>query len=101
MPIAVMPTCAVEMTRTGSSISRRAARAPALPASARGARAERRAVMTEYSPTTKNALAPTRPSTASMRRTSLTLWVLPAQRRLLLDGVDDLVHARDEFVLDE
>ena len=37
MPIAVMPTCTVEITRTGSSISRSAACAPAAPASARGA----------------------------------------------------------------
>ena len=29
IPTAVMPTCTVEMTRTGSSISRRAAAAPA------------------------------------------------------------------------
>ena len=35
MPIAVIPTCVVEMTRTGSSISRSAASAPRLPASAR------------------------------------------------------------------
>ena len=55
--MAVMPTCAVEITRTGSSISRSAARAPAEPASARGASAPRRAVTTVYSPITKKALA--------------------------------------------
>src|SRR5688500_16024347 len=69
MPIAVIPTCTVEITRTGSSISRSAARAPAL---SRAASAARRAVTTEYSPITKNAFAATRPRTARMRRRSLT-----------------------------
>jgi hypothetical protein len=41
--MAVMPTCTVEITRTGSSISRSAARAPDEPASARGAGAGRSA----------------------------------------------------------
>ena len=71
IPIAVIPTCTVEITRTGSSIRRSAARAPAWPASARGASAERRAVTTAYSPMTKNALPATSASTASTRRTSL------------------------------
>src|SRR5215216_7598822 len=53
-------------------MSRRAARAPALPASARGASAARRAVTTAYSPITKNALPATSPSTASTRKRSLT-----------------------------
>src|SRR5829696_2668955 len=64
MPMAVIPTCTVEMTRTGSSISRSAARAPAEPASARGASAARRAVTTVYSPITKKAFAATSASTA-------------------------------------
>src|SRR5215207_9760380 len=70
MPIAVMPTCTVEITRTGSSISRSAARAPAEPASARGTSAARRAVTIAYSPITKNALPATRTSTASTRSNS-------------------------------
>jgi hypothetical protein len=48
MPIAVMPTCTVEMTRTGSSMSRSAACAPRPP---RPASAARLAVTTAYSPT--------------------------------------------------
>ena len=70
MPIAVIPTCVVEMTRTGSSISRSAASAPRLPASARDRSAGRRAVTTVYSPITKNALPATSASTARIRRTS-------------------------------
>src|SRR3954452_24959820 len=72
MPTAVMPTWTVEITETGSSMSRSAAAARRLPASARGWSAARRAVTTEYSPMTKNALRATSPSTARTRRTSLT-----------------------------
>ena len=70
IPSAVMPTWTVEITRTGSSISRSADAAPRLPASARAATADRRAVTTLYSPMTKKALPPTRASTTRMRRTS-------------------------------
>ena len=54
MPTAVIPTWTVEITRTGSSISRSAASAP-LPPRARSA--PRRAVTIEYSPITKKAFA--------------------------------------------
>ena len=57
MPTAVIPTWTVEITRTGSSISRSAASAP-LPPRARSA--PRRAVTIEYSPITKKALPPIR-----------------------------------------
>ena len=53
MPMAVIPTWTVEITRTGSSISRSAASAPFPP---RARSAPRRAVTIEYSPITKKAL---------------------------------------------
>jgi len=70
IPIAVIPTCTVEITRTGSSISRNAASAP-LPPRARSA--PRRAVTIEYSPITKKALAPIRAARARMRKRSSTV----------------------------
>ena len=66
-PIAVIPTCTVEITRTGSSISRSADSAPFPP---RARSAPRRAVTIEYSPMTKNALPAIRASSATMRKRS-------------------------------
>src|SRR4051812_32353271 len=72
MATAVMPTCTVEMTDTGSSISLSAAAARLLPARGGGGGAARRDVITEYSAITKNALRATSPRTARTRSRSLT-----------------------------
>ena len=65
MPIAVIPTWTVEITRTGSSISRSADSAPRPPRARSG---PRRAVTIEYSPITKKALPPISASRARMRK---------------------------------
>ena len=71
IPTTVMPTCTVEMNRTGSSIILSAVRAARFPPSARSSRRDRRAVMSEYSAATKIAFRSTRKSTTRMRATSL------------------------------
>ena len=56
----MIPTCTVEMNRTGSSISRSAVRAARFPRSARSSSRVRRAVTSAYSAATKIAFPSTR-----------------------------------------
>src|SRR3954449_4752723 len=86
MATAVIPTCTVDITRTGSSCSLSAAAAPAEPASARDCRPTRRAVTMQYSQTTKNALAAISANSSRMRTESLTRARLPRQREGDVEG---------------
>ncbi len=75
----VMPSCVLEMKRTGSSISRSAARAPRLPFAAPSSSRARRAVISAYSAATNTALPRTSSSTTMTR--SGTLMPPHAPRR--------------------
>ncbi len=68
----VIPTCTVEMNRTGSSMSRSAVFAPRPPRSARSSSRDRRPVTRAYSAATKIAFPRTSRNTMTMRREVLT-----------------------------
>ena len=72
IPKTVIPTCTVEMKRTGSSSNRRAVFARRLPRLASSSSRVRRAVTTEYSAATNTAFPSTSRRMMTTRRESLT-----------------------------
>ena len=72
MPKTVIPTCTVEMKRTGSSSSLSAVLARRLPRFASSSSRPRRAVTSEYSAATKTAFPSTSRRMTTSRRESLT-----------------------------
>ena len=73
----VIPTCTVEMNRTGSSMRRSAVFAPRPPRSARSSRRDRRPVIRAYSAATKTAFPRTRRNTMTSLREVLMGWFPP------------------------